>query len=263
MRPPVDVMKQTSWLSGLSAVRRSISAARGAHLDLVHAADGEHRAGELRLVEHVHDVALVLLRVMAALEGERSVAETTDRRMVAGRHRVEAEQIGTLGEPGELHRAVALDARVRRDPGGVRLDVRLDDMGVEVVTEVEHEVVDVELLGDASRVVDVGHRAASGVGVATPQLHRDTDDLVALLLEQERGNGGVDPAAHRTHHLHPDQARGDRYSRPVSPPPATDRRTRLASPPEDGGHLPVPLAGNCVRRGAACSGSTTPTPRRR
>ena len=36
-----------------------------------------------------------------------------------------------------------------------------------------------ELLGDAAGVVDVGHRAATGVAVAAPQPHRHADDVVA------------------------------------------------------------------------------------
>ena len=120
---------------------------------------------------------------------------------MTGGDRVEAEQVGALGEAGELHRPVALDARVRRDAAGVRVDVRGDDVLVEVVTEVEHEVVDAELLGDPPRVVDVGHRAAAGVAVAAPQLHRDADHLVARLLQQQRGDRRVDPTA--TSHTSP------------------------------------------------------------
>ena len=47
---------------------------------------------------------------------------------------------------------------------------------------------DAELLRHATRVVDVGHRAATRVAVATPQLHRDADDAVPGLEEQRRGD---------------------------------------------------------------------------
>ena len=73
---------------------------------------------------------------------------------------------------------------------------------VEVVGEVEHEVVDVELLGDAPGIVDVGDAAAPGVALAAPQPHRDADDVVAGAPEQRGGDRRVDAAAHRDHHLH-------------------------------------------------------------
>ncbi len=41
---------------------------------------------------------------------------------------VETEQLGALGEPGELDLPVALDARVRRLAGGVGGHVRIDDV---------------------------------------------------------------------------------------------------------------------------------------
>ena len=78
----------------------------------------------------------------------------------------------------------------------------LDDVGVEVVGEVEDEVVDAELLGDAAGVVDVGDGAAAGVALAAPQPHRHADDLVAVARSSGGGDRRVDAAAHRDHHLH-------------------------------------------------------------
>ena len=54
-------------------------------------------------------------------------------------------------------------------------------MLVEVFGEVEHEMVDAELLSYATRIVDIGHAATAGVALTAPQTHRDADDLVALL----------------------------------------------------------------------------------
>ncbi len=138
------------------------------------------------MVEHVDDVALILGRVGPPFEGVTAGGRATDVGVMAGGHRIETEEIGTLGETSELHRPVALDARVRRDTACVGIDVGGDDVLVEVVAEVEHQVIDPELLGDATGIVDIGHRAAPGVTVATPQLHRHANHLVARLLEQER-----------------------------------------------------------------------------
>ncbi len=87
-------------------------------------------------------------------------------------------------------------------PAAWARDVRVDDRGVEVLREVEDEVVDAELLGDAAGVVDVGHAAAPGVALPAPQPHRDADDLVTVARQQRGGDGRVDAAAHRDHHLH-------------------------------------------------------------
>src|SRR5690606_30652215 len=72
----------------------------------------------------------------------------------------------------------------------------------EVVAEVEHEVVDVELLRDAARVVDVGHRAAAAVALASPQLERDTHDLVTLLEQDGGRDRRVDTTRHRDEDVH-------------------------------------------------------------
>ena len=64
----------------------------------------------------------------------------------------------------------------------MRLDVGLDDVRIEVVTEVEDVVFDPQVVGDSAGIVDIADRAAPLVGVAAPQLHGDTDDVVALLL---------------------------------------------------------------------------------
>ena len=68
--------------------------------------------------------------------------------------------------------------------------------------EVEDEVVDSQLLGNAAGIVDVADAAAAGVALATPQAHRDTDDLVAGLDQQCGRHRRVHPTAHRDHDLH-------------------------------------------------------------
>ena len=190
-------MKQTSWLSGLSAVRRPRRAAWARTSALVRSPTGNVRARELRLAEHVQHVRLVLRAVGATRDTARAVGPQHDARVVAGGDRVDAERGGPSQQPIELEVPVALDARVGRAARGVVGDVGRDDLRVEVVAEVEHVVVDAELVGDASGVVDVGDRAAAGVALAAPQLHRDAGDAVAPLDEQRRGDRRVDAARHR------------------------------------------------------------------
>ena len=87
---------------------------------------------------------------------------------MTGRDLVEAELLGPLEHAPELHRAVALDARVRRLARRVRVDVGRDDVGVELVGEVEHVVRDAELRGDPARVLDVGRRCSSRESLSPP-----------------------------------------------------------------------------------------------
>src|SRR5205807_8394022 len=60
-----------------------------------------------------------------------------DARMMTGRNEVVVEPARPLEHPPELHRAVALDTRVRCLTRRVCVDVRLDDVGLEDVGEVE------------------------------------------------------------------------------------------------------------------------------
>ena len=78
----------------------------------------------------------------------------------------------------------------------------LDDLRLELVAEVPHVVGDAELLGHPPGVVDVAHRAAAGVGLAAPQLHRHAHDLVPGGQQAGRGHRRVDPARHGHQHLH-------------------------------------------------------------
>jgi hypothetical protein len=151
-------MKHTSWLSGFA---RFEAERRGAITDLGlgEMADGEQCPSQFALRQHVHDVALILRRVRAAVH-EEPVADGLGAGMVTGGNRIEAEDVGALAESVELQVTVALDARVRRETSAVRSHIGIDDVGVEVVGEVEHEMVDVQLLGNATGVVDIGDRAA-------------------------------------------------------------------------------------------------------
>ena len=111
-RPP-RVMKHTSMLSRLSAVRRPSARRVLAHLGLGQLADREQRARELVGAEHVEHVRLVLGGVGGTRE-RGPVVGRHDAGVVTGRDEVVVELARPLEHAPELHRAVALDARVRR-----------------------------------------------------------------------------------------------------------------------------------------------------
>ena len=196
-----------------------------AHLGLRQPADGKATAGQLGATEHVQHVRLVLGPIRATTQPHASVRRLHDPGVVPGRDRVEAELVGPAQQAVELQPPVALDARVGRAARRVRGNVGLDDVRVEVVGEREHPVVDAQLLGNAPRIVDVGDRTAARVGRATPQLHRHTHDLVALLEEDGGRDGRVDAAGHGDEHAH--RLRPSRAgARPPRAPPRGHGRRR-------------------------------------
>ena len=73
----------------------------------------------------------------------------------------------------ELEVPVALDAGVGRASLGVGGDVGVHDVAVEVGAEVEDVVVEPEVVGHPAGVLDVGHRAATLVGLAAPEAQGD------------------------------------------------------------------------------------------
>ena len=232
VRPP-RVMKHTSMLSALVAVRSPRRAACGAHVGLRHLADraaASPRAASRPSTASTYDWSL--RGVGAAPELGRAVGVDGAAGVVAGGQRVEAHRARPLVQAAPLDAAVALDARVRRPAGRVARDVRLDDPRVELLGEVEDVVREVELRGDAARVLDVGHRAAAGVARAAPELQRHAGDVVALVAQHRGRDRRVDPAAHRDEHPHrpasltPGPARGAARPRPGSARGRGRRRRR-------------------------------------
>ena len=111
----------------------------------------------------------------------------------------EAEGACPVSETGELDVAVALDAWVRSPAQRMVGHVRIDDIAVEIVTEVEHVVLDSQSIRYPSSIIDVGHRAAAGVRLPTPQPQRDSNHLVTGVAEQRCGYRRVDAARHGDH----------------------------------------------------------------
>ena len=175
-RPSSERMKQTSWLSGLAAVRRPSRAASSRTSRLGQLADREERAGQLVLAEHGQHVGLVLRRVRAPAQPEAPGSPSRTRRAwwpvaTASKPSVAA----AIEQPVELEMPVALDARVGRPPVGVAAHVGVDHVPLELGREVEDVVDDPELVGNPAGVLDVGDRAAPRVGRPAPQLEGGAD----------------------------------------------------------------------------------------
>ena len=102
----------------------------------------------------------------------------------------------------ELHVLVAGEAGVRRAARGVCGHERVDDVVAELLLHVEHVVRDADALGGGTRVRDIldaaaGAARAERVGVLLGvEAEGDADDVVALLVEEGGGDGGIDAAGH-------------------------------------------------------------------
>jgi hypothetical protein len=88
----------------------------------------------------------------------------------------------------KLQVTVAFDTRVGRDTNGVIVDIGLNHIAMEIFGEVKDQMVDAQLLGHSTSVVNVAHAAATRVAVATPEAHRDSDDFVTLFKQQGSRN---------------------------------------------------------------------------
>ena len=149
--------------------------------------------------QHVQHVGLVLGRVDAPGDAAGAVDRVDDAGVVPGGHRVEAERIGPSQQPVELEVAVALDARVRACARGVVRDVGRDDVRVEVVTEVEHVVIDAELLRRPGGRRRRRRPSSSRVSDSPPQSFIVTPTTSWPCVAQQRGrHRGVDAARHAT-----------------------------------------------------------------
>jgi hypothetical protein len=126
-----------------------------------------------------------------------------------------AEPDGALEQRRKLQVAVAVRARQRRPPARVLPHEVRDDGLLELPLEVDDVVGESEDAGDTPRVVEIVERATAPefrsavLGPAlVVELHRQTDDVMTLLAEQGRGNGGI----HAAGHGHDDPHSGFRFS---------------------------------------------------
>ena len=188
--------KQRSCDSALEATGRLGLGGQLAHPRLGQVAEREAQAGERRRRHGGEHVGLVLGRV----GGGAQQAVGGRARVVAGGQRAGAEAVGELDHRVEPHVAVAAHARVGRDAVGVAGQERLDDPGAELGAQVEREVRQAHPVRERAGEPDGVRRAAGGLGVVLgigPQLERDGGGVLA---GQQRGNGGVDAAAHGHQH---------------------------------------------------------------
>ena len=130
------------------------------HLRLGQVAERELDEVELLLRQGVEDVALVLAGVDRAEEPVRRAP--LDPGVVTGRQAIGAEQLRAVDEVAELDVAVALQAGIRRPPGGVLVDEAVDDRLAELGFHIDGVERNADHVAGRAGVVH-GRDAAAGV----------------------------------------------------------------------------------------------------
>ncbi len=166
----------------------------------------ERKAQELELLGRGGEqkVALVALLLAGAIERAAAARQRPRGDVVAGRQHLGAELARGLEQIAELDRLVALHARHRRLARDIALGETVDHHFLEAALVVEHVVGNADALRHRAGVVDVLPGAAGALAVGrlamVVELQGDADDVVALGLEQRRGDRGIDAARHGDHH---------------------------------------------------------------
>src|ERR1041385_7565872 len=116
-------------------------------------------------------------------------------------------------ERSKLQTTVARDTRNRRLTSEITRNKRLHHVALEIALEIQHVKRKSEVLGNATRVVNVVERAAArrqriAVFVCVyappliPQLHRKADEMMPLLFQNCCGCGRIHAATHCYRDLH-------------------------------------------------------------
>ena len=119
--------------------------------------------------------------------------------IMAGGQRFGAQLARRLHQVGEFHFLVAADAGDRRFAPRIGVGEILDHVLAKAAFVIQHIMRNADGLGHALGVVDILPGAAGAflllhrVGI---KLQRDAHHVIALALEQRRGDGGIHAARH-------------------------------------------------------------------
>ena len=181
---------------GLLGDGQVVARSQSPHLRLRQVAHREEHVPERILRKPVQEVALVLL-VPSGAERE-PISATLDASVVAG-SQLRPEGARALEQPRELHRVVALDARIGRAAAHVIVDEGVDHGPPEVLLQVRDVERDPEHPRGGARVLEVVRAtagAATGGIAVVEHAHRDAEHVVTRVPQQGRGNGRVDSPGH-------------------------------------------------------------------
>jgi hypothetical protein len=126
----------------------------------------------------------------------RAVIKVDDSRMVTSCNGFKSENACALRQAFELEVSIALNTRVRCDTNAVRINIWINHMAVEVFGEVEHHVVNTQLLSNPASIFDIGHRTAPCVTLTTPEPHCYSNHIMARSNQFSRSHRGVNSSRH-------------------------------------------------------------------
>ena len=183
--------------------RQSAAAGEGPDLALLQAADREIAVRQLRRVERVQEVTLVL----AGIQSAQQARPPPDARVMPGGEPVGAEP-ARIGQPrSELDLAIAEHVRVGR---AARLQFRQElREHMLAVLRCKADLVqwNAEFGAHTARVLEIRGAGAVTVLVFLPVRHEQGLDVAARLEQQQRGDRGIHAARQRH-----DRARLRRHS---------------------------------------------------
>ena len=170
-----------------------------AHLRFRDFTERKQGLGQLRLVQAVQEVALVLAGVdgLEQLEAARVRRRLAHARIVARGDQVGAQGHGVVEESLELDFGVAQHVRVRRAAGLVFAQEIGEDAVLVFGSEIDGLDIDADDVGHAGRIDPVLARGAVfRIVVIFPVFHEQADDFIALFLQHPCRDRGIDPARH-------------------------------------------------------------------
>src|SRR5262245_16831216 len=173
---------------------------------LGHLAKRERGALELFLRQLEEKVGLILGKIPPLLENEPARGRIIFHAgIVSGCDSIGADLPGQRYEPCEFELAVTGDAWNRRSPRKIVFDEGPDNSTFKLVLEIDHVERKTQPFGDSTSIVYIVERAATRgrrfavsaqPAALIPQLHRETDDIVALILQNCGGYRAIDASAH-------------------------------------------------------------------
>ena len=173
-----------------------------AYFRLFQLADREQTLGNLFMAQRVEEVALIFIAIQTA----QQLAFTIHIRathVVAGRNVVCAQVFrGEFQEGFEFDLFVTQDIRVWRTARFVLFKEEFKNVVPVFCGKVNSVQFDAELIAHGLRIGEI--RSGSAVFLAIvflPVLHEQALHLIALLLQQVGGNGGIDTAGHADDHF--------------------------------------------------------------
>src|SRR6266508_1565213 len=196
-------------LLAFSLFRRRQPGAPGvsAHFVLAELSDRKSGCLELFWGQVIKKVGLVLVGILPLPKHRPSRDRVSPAaRVVSGRDGFAAHHARALPERGEFHLRVAGRTGNRSLAGQIRLDEGSDDAGAKLLLEVQDVMRDVQRPGHPPGIGQIVERAAASgaprLARVIPELHREANDLVPFLFEEQSGNGRIHAARHGNRDAH-------------------------------------------------------------